>query len=137
MQIQDEKPYDEINITPMLDLAYVLLVIFILMTTATVQGIKANLPHGSSAPPKNKTESKLKTIEIDPQGSIVYVSNKVRESVTLGTLETRLTAAKAENPNVPVIVSGASATQYQVVTDVLGVVVKLGITQVGLATKSR
>ena len=34
MQIQDDKPYDDINITPMLDLAYVLLVIFILMCTA-------------------------------------------------------------------------------------------------------
>jgi len=31
MQIQEDKPYDDINITPMLDLAYVLLVIFILM----------------------------------------------------------------------------------------------------------
>ena len=39
MQVQSEsKPYDDINITPMLDLAYVLLVIFIIMTTATVQG---------------------------------------------------------------------------------------------------
>ena len=45
MQVQDDdKPYDDINITPMLDLAYVLLVIFIIMTTATVQGQKVNLP---------------------------------------------------------------------------------------------
>ncbi len=45
MQVQsDNKPYDDINITPMLDLAYVLLVIFIIMTTATVQGMKVNLP---------------------------------------------------------------------------------------------
>ena len=43
MQVNDEKPYDEINITPMLDLAYVLLVIFILMCTASVQGLKVNL----------------------------------------------------------------------------------------------
>ncbi|NDG89037.1 MAG: biopolymer transporter ExbD, partial [Gammaproteobacteria bacterium] len=35
----EEKPYDDINITPMLDVAYVLLLIFIIMTTATVQGI--------------------------------------------------------------------------------------------------
>ncbi len=50
--------YDEINITPMLDLAYVLLVIFIIMTTATVQGIKVNLPKASArafvAKPKTK-----------------------------------------------------------------------------------
>jgi biopolymer transport protein ExbD len=39
MQVRsDSKPYDDINITPMLDLAYVLLIIFIIMTTATVQG---------------------------------------------------------------------------------------------------
>ena len=38
MQIQDDNaPYDDINVTPMLDLAYVLLVIFIIMTTASVQ----------------------------------------------------------------------------------------------------
>ncbi len=51
MQVQsDSKPYDDINITPMLDLAYVLLIIFIVMTTATVQGMKVNLPKASAAP---------------------------------------------------------------------------------------
>ena len=50
MKVQTEaKPYDDINITPMLDLAFVLLVIFIIMTTASVQGIKVNLPKASSA----------------------------------------------------------------------------------------
>ena len=50
MQLQPggNKPYDDINITPMLDLAYVLLIIFIIMTTAAVQGMKVNLPHASS-----------------------------------------------------------------------------------------
>jgi biopolymer transport protein ExbD len=132
MQVQDDKPYDEINITPMLDLAYVLLVIFILMTTATVQGIKASLPRGSNAA-KSKSENKIKAISIDDAGKI-YLD---KEELNLATLEARLTVAKAAHPNVPVIVKGDSHTQYQVVTDVLGVVVKLGITQVGLATKAR
>jgi biopolymer transport protein ExbD len=132
MQIQDDKPYDEINITPMLDLAYVLLVIFILMTTATVQGIKASLPRGSTAT-KSAAEKKIKAITVDNAGK-VYLD---REEVTLAALEARLTEAKAANPNVPVIIKGDSATQYQSVTDVLGVVVKLGINQVGLATKTR
>ena len=47
-QGEDNEPYDDINITPMLDLAYVLLVIFIIMTTASVQGIKVNLPKASA-----------------------------------------------------------------------------------------
>ncbi|MEO6568778.1 MAG: biopolymer transporter ExbD [Opitutaceae bacterium] len=132
MQIQDDKPYDEINITPMLDLAYVLLVIFILMTTATVQGIKANLPRGSNAPKKQTEKNKVKVISVDNSGNIFFD----REAVTLASLESRLTQAKTDNPDVPVIIKGDSGTQYQCVTDVLGVVVKLGIKQVGLATKS-
>ena len=47
MQVQSEsKAYDDINITPMLDLAYVLLVIFIIMTTASVQGIQGRSAQG-------------------------------------------------------------------------------------------
>ena len=132
MQVQDDKPYDEINITPMLDLAYVLLVIFILMTTATVQGIKANLPRGSNAPKKQTEKNKVKVISVDNSGNIYFD----REPITLASLEPRLTQAKTDNPDVPVIIKGDSGTQYQCVTDVLGVVVKLGIKQVGLATKS-
>ena len=45
---EDNEPFDDINITPMLDLAYVLLVIFIIMTTASMQGIKVNLPKASN-----------------------------------------------------------------------------------------
>ena len=132
MQIQDDKPYDEINITPMLDLAYVLLVIFILMTTATVQGIKAGLPRGSSAPKKQNQKNTLKVIAVDDAGKI-YID---RDEVALSALEARLAQAKARNPEIQIVIKGDSGTQYQSVTDVLGVVVKLGITQVGLATKA-
>jgi len=58
----DNEPYDEINITPMLDLAYVLLVIFIIMTTASVQGIKVNLPKASDTPSLAKPKTKAITI---------------------------------------------------------------------------
>ncbi len=43
-QPDEDKPYDDINITPMLDLAYVMLIIFIIITTAAVQGVKVDLP---------------------------------------------------------------------------------------------
>src|ERR1700739_3799393 len=57
--------YDDINITPMLDLAYVLMVIFILMTTASVQGIKVNLPKASDTPSLAKPQTKAITITAD------------------------------------------------------------------------
>ena len=66
MKAQEEnEPYDEINITPMLDLAYVLLIIFIIMTTATVQGIKVNLPKASATPSLAKPQTKAVTITQD------------------------------------------------------------------------
>ena len=48
----------EINVTPMLDLAYVLLIVFILMTTAAVQGVQVNLPKASNTPSLSKPQTK-------------------------------------------------------------------------------
>jgi len=66
MQVNEgNEPYDEINITPMLDLTWVLLLIFIIMTTATVQGITVNLPKASTAPSLSKPKTKAVTITQD------------------------------------------------------------------------
>ena len=131
MQIQDDKPYDDINITPMLDLAYVLLVIFILLCTAAVQGLKADLPQGSAAT-KSLAEKKVKAITINTEGKVFIDTSPV----TLAELEARLAQLKADNPNLPIIVKGDRVTQYQRIMDVLNVIGRVGITQVGLATKA-
>ena len=62
----DNEPYDDINITPMLDLAYVLLIIFIIMTTASIQGIQVDLPKASNTP--SLAEPKTKAITITAEG---------------------------------------------------------------------
>lgn len=68
MQVQEEaKPYDTINVTPMLDLAYVLLVVFILMTTASVQGLAISLPKPSPVTPAERHP--VHVLRIDPDGS--------------------------------------------------------------------
>ena len=125
----EDKPYDDINITPMLDLAYVLLVIFILMCTASVQGSKVNLPKASKAP--SLAKPKTKAITINNEGKIFLDTIPV----TLQELEQRLTQAKAQMPDVPIVVRGDSQTQYQAIMDVLDVVGRIGFSQVGLATK--
>src|ERR1700761_5226427 len=104
--------YDEINITPMLDLAYVLLVIFIIMTTATVQGIKVNLPKASAQP--SLAQNKTKAISITADGTI-YLDTF---PVTLPELENTLRQLKAATPDLPVIIKADSALQYQRVVDV-------------------
>ncbi|HWB03453.1 MAG TPA: biopolymer transporter ExbD [Verrucomicrobiales bacterium] len=132
MQVNEDKPYDEINITPMLDLAYVLLVIFILMTTATVQGLKASLPRATNSA-KPAKESKVKAIAVDNAGRTFLEGNPV----ALQDLEVKLKAFKLKDPDLPVVIRGDSATPYQSILDVLDVVNQLGITQRGLATKPR
>ena len=127
----EDKPYDDINITPMLDLAYVLLVIFILMTTASVQGVKVNLPRASAAP--SLAKPKTRAITVNNEGKIFLDTMPV----TLPELEQRLGQYKAATPDLPVVIKGDSLTQYQGIMDVLDVVGRLGITQVGLATKAR
>ncbi|MDR3446866.1 MULTISPECIES: ExbD/TolR family protein [Dyella] len=129
MQVQDdEKPYDDINITPMLDLAYVLLVIFIIMTTASVQGVKVNLPKASASVSLAKPQTKA--ITVSDSGQIFLDAFPV----TLGELEQRLRTQKAITPDFPVIVKGDSNVQYQKVVDILDLLRRLDLSQVGLVT---
>ena len=66
MKVQDEaKPYDTINVTPMLDLAYVLLVVFILMTTASVQGVPISMPKPSATPPTERHPVHVLKVQAD------------------------------------------------------------------------
>ena len=128
MQLQEDKAYDDINVTPMLDLAYVLLVIFIIMTTASVQGIKVNLPKASDAPSLAKPKTKAITIRDDGQ---VFLD---AYPVTMQELETRLRGFRAADPELPVVVKGDSAVQYGKVIEVLDLLGRLDITQLGLVT---
>jgi biopolymer transport protein ExbD len=130
MHVQSEsKPYDDINITPMLDLAYVLLVIFIIMTTATVQGMKVNLPKASAAPSLAQQTTKAITVANDGKIFLDTVP------VTLSELEQRLVQQRALTPEFPIVVRGDSQTQYQNVVDVLDLLGRLNFNQVGMATK--
>ena len=124
----DDKPYDDINITPMLDLAYVLLVIFIIMTTASVQGIKVNLPKASAAVSMAKPQTKAITIADSGQ---VFLD---AYPVTIDELEQRLRSLKAINPDFPVVVKGDSTVQYQKVMDILDLLRRVDLPQVGLVT---
>ena len=125
----DSDVYDQINVTPLLDLAYVLLIIFIILTTATVQGIKVNLPKASAQP--SLAENKTKAISITADGTI-YLDTF---PVTLPELENLLRQYKSANPDLPVIIKADAGIQYQRVVDVLDLLGRLEITQLGLVTK--
>jgi biopolymer transport protein ExbD len=128
MQINNEaKPYDSINVTPMLDLAYVLLVVFILMTTASVQGLSVTLPKPSNTPSTEKHD--LKIVQITPEGTVLL--NGV--GVTMSELEAQLNSAKAADPKMSVAIKGDARAKYAGVVGVIDMCNKLQV-NMGLVT---
>jgi biopolymer transport protein ExbD len=126
---EENQLYDEINITPMLDLAYVLLVIFIIMTTASVQGVKVDTPQTLNAAPLAKPQMRAITITSD---GTIYLD---AYPVDMASLEQRLAEYKSGNPELPVVLKADAAAHYEKVSEVLEICKKLDITEVGLITK--
>ena len=131
MQVGEDKPYDDINITPMLDLAYVLLVIFILMTTASVQGMKVNPPKANNKA-EGMTGPGTKSVTVNSEGRFFLDAAPI---ASREDLETRLKALKSANPQLKIILRGDRVTQYQGIMDVLDVLGRVGVTQIALATQ--
>ncbi|HXW74479.1 MAG TPA: biopolymer transporter ExbD [Steroidobacteraceae bacterium] len=128
MQVHnDAKPYDTINVTPMLDLAYVLLVVFILMTTATIQGLNVSMPKPSNKPVTEQHE--LKVIQVTSTGAVLI--NGV--GVSGAELEAQLTAAQARDPKMSVAIKGDPAAQYDKVIAVIDLCNRLKV-NMGLVT---
>jgi biopolymer transport protein ExbD len=128
MQVKDDtKPYDTINVTPMLDLAYVLLVVFILMTTASVQGLVITLPKPSNKPSVEQHE--LKIVQVMPGGALLLNG----APVSLAELETQLAAAKVRDPQMTVAIKGDARAQYDAVIAVIDLCNKLAV-NMGLVT---
>jgi biopolymer transport protein ExbD len=125
----DNQPYDDINVTPMLDLAYVLLVVFIIMTTASVQGVRVESPVTQAASSLARPQTKAITVTAD---GAIYLD---AYPVTLEQLSSALAQHKAANPNLPVVLKGDARAQYETVMQVLEVAKRLDITEIGLVTK--
>jgi len=126
----DSRVYDDLNVTSMLDVAFTLLIIFILMTTAAVQGIRVNLPQASDTP--SLSEPKTRAITITENGSLFLDAFPMG---SLAELEARLAQHRAAQPQFPVIVRGDAAVQYARVIEVLDMLGRLQLTQIGLVTQ--
>jgi biopolymer transport protein ExbD len=129
LRSSDIKIYDQLNITPLMDLAWCLLIIFMVMATAAVQGIMVDLPRASAAPSLGKPKTRSITITDDGR---IYLDTSI---VTMEELESKLAAYKAETPDLPVVVRADAHVQYQHVVEVLDVTKRLQISQLGLVTQ--
>jgi len=122
---------NELNITPLLDLAFVLLVIFIITTPQLSNNLEMNLP-SAKKPNKPTTPPKINRIVIDVDGRITLNGQKLE----LPALKDSLFAMKASDPETSVVVKGAAEVDYQGVIRVLDLLQQADITKVGLATET-
>jgi biopolymer transport protein ExbD len=123
------RAYDEINVTPLMDLAWVLLIVFIIMATAAVQGVTVALPRASAAPNLHKPHTRAVTVASDGR---VFLDTT---PVTLPELEAQLQQLYAADPELPIVVRGDASVRYEEVVQVLDLVRHTGIHNVGLATQ--
>lgn len=122
---------NELNITPLLDLAFVLLVIFIITTPQLSNDLEMNLP----SPKKEKPPSpppKINKINVETSGRIMLND----QAIELPALKQTLVALKTGDPDTTVVVRGAADVDYQRVISVLDALQQADITKIGLATET-
>jgi biopolymer transport protein ExbD len=122
----------DINVTPLLDLAFVLLIIFIIISPSIrsnkENALDLNLPKGGGPEPKLK-QSDIRSVEISPQG--VYMLDRKR--MTLDQLESRLVQAFRDNPNSVVWIRADENGRYRDVYALIDRCRRQGITRFSLA----
>jgi biopolymer transport protein ExbD len=120
----------ELNITPLLDLVFVLLVIFIITTPQMMNNLEMTLPSGKPPPP-TREKPKINKINVAANGQITLNE----KNVTPAELKADLQVMKTSDPDLKVVVKGSDQTDYQNMVAVLDVLQQLDISKVGLATE--
>lgn len=122
---------NELNITPLLDLAFVLLVIFIITTPQLSNDLEMSLPSAKKAKTP-ATPPKIARILVDIRGRITMDNQPFELPALKQTLATMYT----NDAQTAVVVRGAADADYQYIVSVLDVVQQVGLTKVGLATET-
>jgi biopolymer transport protein ExbD len=121
----------EINITPLLDLAFVLLIIFVITTPFLEQGLNLKLSQGGQADPPRTEKRDIRTVEISPQGVILLD----RRRVTLEQMEAELVRDFRTNPNLIVYIRADENGRNKDLYAVLDRCQRNGITRYSLRTE--
>jgi biopolymer transport protein ExbD len=119
----------EMNITPLLDLAFVLLVIFIITTIPPVKESDLKLPTASKHP--KEAPRKANYISVQADGHLTLN----REDLAMSDLLPKLVSLRTDDPDLNVIIRGDGKTQYREVRSVLDICQQANIAKVQLATE--
>jgi biopolymer transport protein ExbD len=126
---QSLQTLSEINVTPLLDLAFVLLIIFMITTPLIENSIDLVVPSSSTAK-TSVNPADVYTISMD-KNDVMKLNNEV---VTAADLESRLATLHTENPLTAVVVRPDRDLAVQKFVSVMDILQRTGITKVGVMT---
>src|SRR5262245_45217254 len=121
---------NELNITPLLDLCFVLLVIFILTTAPPVTDMDIALPSAANVKEKDAAR-KANYVMINNKGEILLNNTRMKNE---DELQRTLVVLRKEDPDLNVVLRADSLIDYQRVVNVLDALIGANVTKVGLAT---
>ena len=119
----------ELNITPLLDLAFVLLVIFIITTTPIVNDLEVDLP--SAAKRLKDPKPKVNYVTLDASGRMFL--NK--EQVNIASLQEKVVALRVDDPDLSIVIRGSAHAKYKGIVGVMDMLQQANVTKVNLATE--
>ena len=120
----------EINITPLLDLAFVLLIIF-MITTPLLENSKTLVIPSSATTNAPINPAAVQTLSMD-RNEVIRLNEQV---IDLATLESRLAALKVADPNVAVVIRPDRNLPVQKLVSLMDALQRADITKVGIATQ--
>ena len=119
----------EINITPLLDLAFVLLLIFIITRPMLEGHVQLKLPESSLAQPSTISRQNIRVVEVTQGGQYSLAGKRM----PLRQLETQLVDDFRENPKLVVVIRADGSATLNYVVPVLDACTKNHITQVSFS----
>jgi len=130
-QRQSLSTLSEINITPLLDLAFVLLIIFMITTPLLESSMNLVIPSSGATNPSIKS-AQVQIISID-RTETVRLNNQV---VDREALAAQLAQLKQTNPDVAVVIRPDRELPVQKLIALMDAVKQAEITKVGIATRA-
>jgi len=128
---QDEP---EVNLTPLIDVVFLLLIFFMVSTTFEQQSrIQIELPEATATPAE--TEDETLEIVIDAQGRY-FIGERQVVNTELKTLKSAISKAVEGRETLTVIIRADASTPHQAVITALDATSQLGLTQISLATSA-
>ncbi len=122
----------EINLTPLIDVVFLLLIFFMVSTTFLTQSrIKIDLPEATAT--QTGQEEEPLEIVIDSQGRY-FIGDQQTVNTTSKTLKSAISKALGDRGSAPVIIRADAYTPHQAVVTALDVTSQLGLTRISLAT---